>query len=139
MLVVQSCLTLCDSMNCSPPGSSVPGILQARILECVAMPSSRGSSRPRDQTCVSLSPALAGRFFTTNGTGSLHLTKNPVSRASVSRAGPTEAGKQRTHLSSLLGPAPLLGDVFVGEVARLSKQKLKIKSEFEFHFNLNFR
>ena len=40
----QSCLTLSDPMNCSPPGSSVHGILQARILEWVAIPSSRGSS-----------------------------------------------------------------------------------------------
>ena len=47
--VAQSCLTLCDPMDCSPPGSSVHGILQARILEWVAMPSSRGSSQPRDQ------------------------------------------------------------------------------------------
>ena len=38
---------------CNPPGSSVRGILQARVLEWVAMPSSRGSSRPRDQTCIS--------------------------------------------------------------------------------------
>ena len=53
VLVTQSCLTLCDSMDCSPPGSSVHGILQARILEWVAMPSSRGSSQPRDQSCVS--------------------------------------------------------------------------------------
>ena len=43
-LVVQSCLTLCDPMDCSSPGSFVHGILQARILEWVAMPSSRGSS-----------------------------------------------------------------------------------------------
>ena len=47
-LVTQSCLTLCDSMDCSPPGSSVHGILQARILEWVAMPSSKPSSQPRD-------------------------------------------------------------------------------------------
>ena len=45
---LQSCPTLCDPMDCSPPGSSVRGILQARILEWVAMPSSRGSSQPRD-------------------------------------------------------------------------------------------
>ena len=45
---LQSCPTACDPMDCSPPGSSVHGILQARILEWVAMPSSRGSSRPRD-------------------------------------------------------------------------------------------
>ena len=53
---LQSCLTLCDPMDCSPPGFSVHGILQARVMERVAMPSSRGSSRPRDQTrdsCVS--------------------------------------------------------------------------------------
>ena len=50
---VQLYLTPCDPMDCSPPGSSVHGILQARILEWVAMPSSTGSSRPRDQTRVS--------------------------------------------------------------------------------------
>ena len=47
-----SCLTLCDPMDCTPPDSSVHGILQARILEWVAMPSSKGSSWPRDQTCL---------------------------------------------------------------------------------------
>ena len=46
----QSCPTLCDRVDCSPPGSSVRGILQARILEWVAVSFSRGSSRPRDQT-----------------------------------------------------------------------------------------
>ena len=45
-LVTQSCLTLCDPVDCSPLGSSVHGILQTRILEWVAMPSSRGSSQP---------------------------------------------------------------------------------------------
>ena len=52
-LVAQSCLTLCDPMDCSLPGSSVHGILQARVLEWVAMPSSRVSSQPRDRTQVS--------------------------------------------------------------------------------------
>ena len=47
------CLTLCDPVDHCPPGSSVRGILQARILEWVAMPSSRGSSQPRDGTYVS--------------------------------------------------------------------------------------
>ena len=51
--VTQSCLTLCNPMDCSPPGSSVHGILQARILKWVALPSSMGSSRPGDRTCVS--------------------------------------------------------------------------------------
>ena len=52
VLVAQSRPTLCNHMDCSPLGSSVHGIPQARILERVAMPSSRGSSQPRDQTQV---------------------------------------------------------------------------------------
>ena len=51
--VAQFCPTLCDPMNCSPPDPSVHGILQASILESVAMLSSRGSSQSRDQTRVS--------------------------------------------------------------------------------------
>ena len=51
--ITQSCLTLWDPLDCSPPKCSVHGTLQAGIWECVAMPSSRGSSRPRDWTCVS--------------------------------------------------------------------------------------
>ena len=61
MKVAQSCPTLCDLTDCGPPGSSVHGILQARILEWVAFPFSRGSSQPRDQTQVS---CIAGGFFT---------------------------------------------------------------------------
>ena len=61
VLVTQSCLTLCDHMDCSPPGSSVHGILQARTLECIVIPFSRGSSQPRDQIQVF---CTAGRFFT---------------------------------------------------------------------------
>ena len=53
-------------MDCSPPDSSVHGILQLRILEWVAMPSSRGSSQPRDWTLVSYSSCIAGQFFTTS-------------------------------------------------------------------------
>ena len=49
-LVTQSCLTLCDPMDCSPPGSSIHEISQARILEWVAIPSSRVSSQPMDRT-----------------------------------------------------------------------------------------
>ena len=47
--LAQLCQALCDPVDCSPLGSSVHGILQARILESVAMPSSRGSSQPRDR------------------------------------------------------------------------------------------
>ena len=61
VLVVQSCPTLCDPMDCSLLGSSVHGILQTRILEWVAIPFSRVSSQPRDRTQVS---HVAGRLFT---------------------------------------------------------------------------
>ena len=53
----------CNSMDCSPPGSSVHGILPARILEWVTIPSSRGFSWPRDQTCVSCGSCIACRSF----------------------------------------------------------------------------
>ena len=64
---LQLCSTLCDHMDCSPPVSSVHETLQARILEWVAILSSRGSSWPRNQThlsCVSLPTVGKGRFFT---------------------------------------------------------------------------
>jgi len=61
--------TLCDPMDCSPSGSSVHGILQARILEWVAMPSSRGSSPCRDPICVSCGSCIAGGFFTAELSG----------------------------------------------------------------------
>ena len=66
---LQLCPTLCDSMDYSLPGSSDCGILQARILEWVAMPSSRGNSRPRDWTCSSSSSCIAGGFFTAESPG----------------------------------------------------------------------
>ena len=53
MLVAQSCLTIHDPLDCSPPGASVHEILQARILEWVAISYSRGSSPAKDQTCIS--------------------------------------------------------------------------------------
>src|SRR5574337_493665 len=59
--VTQLCPTLCNPMDCSPTGSSVHGISQARILEWVAISFSRGSSRPKDQTQVSY---IAGKLFT---------------------------------------------------------------------------
>ena len=82
-LVAQSGLTLVDPMDCSPPGSSVHGILHVRILEWVAMPSSRGSSQPRDRTQVSL---IAGRFFTQNSIPILNFFRpeSPVSPALAS-------------------------------------------------------
>ena len=74
--LTQSCLTLCDPMDCNLPDSSVYGILQARILEWITIPFSRGSSQPRDPTCVS---CIAGRFFTNWGTREAPINRPPTS------------------------------------------------------------
>ena len=61
VLVAQLCPTLCDPVDCGMPGFSVHGILQARMLEWVVIPFSRGTSQPRDRTLVS---CIAGSLFT---------------------------------------------------------------------------
>ena len=71
--VAQSCLTPCNPMDCSLPGFSVHGTFQARVLEWVAMPSSRGSPWPRDRTQVS---CTAGRFFTAWATREAQINKD---------------------------------------------------------------
>ena len=63
--VAQSCLTLCDPMDCSLPCSSVHGIFQVRVLGWVVISFSRGSSQPRDRTWV---PCIVGRRFTVSAT-----------------------------------------------------------------------
>ena len=63
--LLQSCPTLCDLTECSPQGSSIHRIFEARILEWVAMPSSWGPSLPRDQTASLASPALQADSLTT--------------------------------------------------------------------------
>ena len=60
--LAESRMTLCDPMDCSPPGSSVHGISQTRILQQIAISFPKEFSRPREQTCIS---CTAGRFFTT--------------------------------------------------------------------------
>ena len=67
---VRSCPTLCNSMHCSPPGSSVHGSFPAIIVKLVARPSSRGSSQTRDQTHIS---CIIGRFFTAGLPGKPYL------------------------------------------------------------------
>ena len=74
---LQLCPALCNPMDYSPPGSSVHGILQGRMLEWVARPSSRGSSWPRDRTCVS---CIAGGFFTHWATGKPRQVNRLVER-----------------------------------------------------------
>ena len=66
--VTQLCLILCDPMDCSPPGSSVYGILQANILKWVPFPSPGDLLDPGIEPMSLRSPALAGRFFTTSAT-----------------------------------------------------------------------
>ena len=80
MLVTQSCPTFCNPMDCSLPGSSVHGILQARLLECVVNPLSRGSSWARDRTWVFL---IAGRFLTVWATGEAPVGFILVKMASI--------------------------------------------------------
>ena len=72
----QSCPALCDSKDCSPPGSSVHGIFQARRLEWGAISFSRGSYRPGVKPASLASPALAGEFFTPRATSI--ITETPI-------------------------------------------------------------
>ena len=83
--LLQSCLTLCDPMDCNSPSSSVHGILQARILEWAAMLSSRvsfQSFQSRDQTHTSVAPALQADSLSLGHWGNpkvtIHVTKNIV-------------------------------------------------------------
>ena len=81
-LVAQLCPTLSDPVDCSPPGSSVCGILQARVPEWVAISFSRGSSWPRDQTLVS---HFAGRFVTIWATREANSTSVLIKRGKLDR------------------------------------------------------
>ena len=95
---LQSCPTLCNPMDCSPPGSFAQGILQARILEWVVMPSSRRSSWPREQTCVSAAPALQADSLQLSHWGYVYiypLLLEPPPHHPLSRS------PQSTELSSL--------------------------------------
>ena len=79
---LQPHLTLCCTMDHSPPGSVVQGILQARTLEWVVKPSSRGPSWPRDLTCISCGSCIAGGFLTR-----LVARQAPVLKVSVASEG----------------------------------------------------
>ena len=100
MLPLQLCPALCNPKDCSPPGSSVHGIPQARLLEWVAIPLSRGSSQPRDRTTSLMSPALAEGFFTTSTTWeeicNFYFSSTPMWR---------EGGQISTNLEERLLPA----------------------------------
>ena len=68
---LESCLTLCDPMDCSPPDSSVHGILQARVLGWLPFPSPEDLPNPGTEPVSLMSPALSGRFFTWEAPGEL--------------------------------------------------------------------
>ena len=87
-------------MDCSPPGSSVHGILQARTLQWVAIPSFRGSSQPRDQTQVS---CLAGRFCGSDGKASVCSARDPGSIPGLGRS-PGEGNGSPLQYSCLENP-----------------------------------
>ena len=102
--LAQSCLTLCDPADYSPPGSSVHGIFQARMLGWVAISFSRGSSRPRDRTRIFYISSIAGRFFTTNVTWEARLGSSslalPINRGRVKLTWIT-AGRRLGRITAL--------------------------------------
>ena len=108
-LVTQSCPTLWDPMDCSPPGSSIHGVFQTRILEQVAISFSGGWLWPRIELVSLASPALAGRFFTTGTTWEAHqilrkmfnkICASPVHRKlqSTAEIKKTKINGQRHHI-----------------------------------------
>ena len=101
------CLTLCDLRDCRLPGDSVHGILQARILEWVAIPFFRGSSWPRDWTCGS---CIAGRFFTAEPPGQPIFILPPKS-FSVSASQPNQPA------TCILATPPVLVEMHVTKVS----------------------
>ena len=109
--LLQSCLTLHKPMACSPPGSSVHWILQAKILEWVAMPFSRGSSQPRDWTCGSYVSCI-GRWVLYHYLGSPwdsgHYVNWEAFKCSLSSAGVNNSTLHppQAHLSALFVASP---------------------------------
>ena len=93
VFIAQSCLTLCNPMDCSPSGASVHGILQARILEWGAIPFSRGSSQPTDQTQIS---SIVGRCYnlwaTREASVRVYILKITVNVNGINTLTKTQAG-----------------------------------------------
>ena len=111
-------LTLCEAVDCSPPGSSVSEILQARILEWVAMHHSRGSSQLRDRTQISCNTCIVGRIF----------IAEPPDKSCCSLVG-LYCEPWKSHLSFLAGR----GNALLG----IKKKKKKKILKLEYNFNLN--
>ena len=105
VLVAQSCPTLCDPMDYIPPGSSVHGILRTRTLKCVAIPSSRGSSWPRDRTPVS---CTADGFFI------VWATREPLNPGGMLKSSGELFKKHHGQLSSPENLISLVGENMPG-------------------------
>ena len=112
----QSCPTLWDPTDCSPLGSSVCGVLQARILEWVAMPSSRGSSLPRNQTYIFWVSCI-GRWviyhhitWEARGLESVKEARNMRQNQSLKRSHKHRKGGSGVQVGGSGGPRALLGD-----------------------------
>ena len=105
---LQSCPTLCNSIDGSPPGSSVHGTLQARVLEWVAVSPSKGSSQTRDQTHVSCGSCIAGRFFTTESPGDAQTLIGSMSIPKPSQRSPQ---LESPHQCSLIVPRHSLSSI----------------------------
>ena len=126
-LGAQLCPTPCDSMDRSLPGSSVHGILQARIVEWVAIPFSRGSSHPGIEPTSLTSYALAGKFCTTSATWEAHilclhppqLQYIPLLPASPSLSQPfSKKGQSGSTTLKVLGPLGTLDVPFTWTSSR---------------------
>ena len=125
VLVTQLCPTLCDTTDCSPPGSSIHGFLQARTLEWAAISSSRGSSRPRDGSHVS---CLAGRFFTTEPPGKPQFYKQKHILM-ANRITPERNTAPCLSLLSIVTVTTAATDTVLGQAGQRSKLLTPINSQ----------
>ena len=124
-LVFQSCPILCNPLDCRPAGSSVQGILQARILEQIVISSSKGSSWPRDQTWVSCVSYIAGGFFTLWAIGKALYSYNLSLLISCLKMANFTSG-YATHKSA---------HIFISELSvTLGTSIFWIKKKYRFYF-----
>ena len=101
-----SCVRLCNPVDCSPPGSSIHGILQARILEWVAISSSRGSSQPRDPTQVSRNAGRCFNLWATREVSAACILKLEWYREGIMRQ--TKYSKSLPHILRMISSLTLL-------------------------------
>ena len=129
MLSSFGCVRLCNPMYCGPPGSSVHGILQARILEWVAMPSLKGSSRPRDWTWVS---CITGDSLLLNHGGSPIYTYAAAAAKSLQSCptlcNPIDSSPQGSPVPGILQARTLEWVAISFTMHESEKWKLKVKS-----------